>query len=441
MMLGISVSDLGQRLNLYSSKRQPIASYAIDSRKVVPNGCFFALKGAQWDGHDFLEEVAKAGGIAAIVSESYQGPDFGLTLFRVKSVVETLQTLATSTFQMRKEQVIAITGSMGKTTTKEFLATLLSAKFRVFKTPGNQNTQLSLPLLLLNLDDEYEVLVLEMAMTAHGHIRKLCEIAPPDFSILTRIAPAGMANFEGGLEAIAKAKSEIFSHPRTKRGLISAQAAQFARVLYAGSIPKMIYGKEGDFSYVLEKGGVRMGQSPLLQPKFSATHLLENFLGAVSAARMMGLSWHEITQKVSELKPFEKRFETIEKGGVTYIQDCYNANPDSMVAALENLPKGTGRVLGVLGAMPDLGKASAHYHELVGREASKHLDELFCIGHKAKGLADAFAKSGKPALYSQELAEIEQTLAKVVKPGDVVLIKGGNSLKLWTLLESPCYCY
>jgi len=436
LMLHQPISEIAKALNLYTSKRTSACGFAIDSRKVIEKGLFFAIKGDQADGHNFLKEVAAKGGCAAVVDSEYRGPNFGMALLRVKSVREALHSLAKKAFSKKKKTVVAITGSMGKTTVKEFLATLLESKYDVFKTEGNQNTQLTVPLALLNLEREYDAFVLEMGMSEHGHIQKLVDIAPPQIAVVTRIAPAGLTNHEGGLKAIARAKSEIFSHPKTRLGVISAQAAQFDSILYAGNLPKKIYGPEGDHQLFLEADGVRIDDSPLFQLQFTASHLLENFLGAVSVCRALGLSWHEIGSKVAQLKPFDKRFEVIDKEGVTFIQDSYNANPDSVVAALQNLPKKEGKVIGVLGAMPDLGETSSFYHAKIGIEAAKHLDQLFCIGEDAKETARAFSETGKPASFAVELAEIKEALERLVKPGDVVLIKGGNFLKLWTLLEA-----
>ena len=393
------------------------AHFAIDSRQVRPGGLFFALRGEKVDGHRFLQDVAAKGALGAVVSSLYTGADFGLELLRVEDVQQTLQELAKSSFLKRKERVIGITGSMGKTTTKEFLATILEKKFRVAKTEGSQNTQLTLPLTVLNLQGEYDVLILEMGMSEKGQIARLVDIAPPDLAIVTRIAPAGIVG--GDLHEIAEAKAEIFSHMRTKWGIISSQAAQFESILYAGNVPKWIYGPDGDFS--LKELEIKL--------PFEAEHLKENALGAIAAARYLGLSWYEIECGVRELKPYERRFEKIEKDGITFIQDCYNANPDSMSAALKNLPKpqGEGRVIGILGAMADLGRYSAHYHKRVGMVAKEHLDYLFSIGKEAEGFMGAE--------HFSDLAEIKKRLETFLRPGDVVLIKGSNGLKLWEILE------
>ncbi len=436
-----ALKEIAHILGLQVDQNRTVAHFAVDSRQMERQGLFFALPGAKADGHFFLKEVAEKGALGAVVSKHYSGPSFGLELIKVPDVLEALHTLAKSAFNLRKEKVVGITGSMGKTTSKEFVATLLEAKYRVAKTPGNHNTQLTLPLTLLNLEGEYDVLVLEMGMNNPGEIKTLVHIAPPDLALLTRIAPAGMTDFRGGLEAIAHAKAEIFSHPRTKFGIVSCQAAKFKQVLYGSGVPKWIYGWKENFEdprmgdFVMEERGedVVINDSPPISLAFEARHLRENFLAAATVAKAMGLTWSEIKSQALHLKPFKHRFEKIERDGITFIQDCYNANPESILAALKNLPKAKGKKIGVLGAMPDLGDQSAFFHTQVGNAAKEYLDRLLCIGEDAKNYAAAFSKDAK---HFSQLAEIKKELFALAEPGDVVLIKGGNGFKLWQLLEN-----
>lgn len=408
--------------------------FAIDSREVGKGSLFFALPGAKVDGHQFLEEVASRGAYGAVVKIGYMGSDFGLKLAYVSDVKLALQELAKKV--PKPEKIVAITGSMGKTTTKEFLATLLEAKFRVGKTEGNQNTQVTLPLTLLNLQKDCDVLVLEMGMGAFGDVGRLVEIAPPDLAIVTRIAPAGMA---GSLESISKAKGEIFSSKKTKRGIVSWQAAEYTEILHGGGIPKWIYGWQEDLKDVrsadfVMTDGLFINDSPKIEVSFEGKHLQENFLAAASAARALGLSWQDIASRAKLCKPYDRRFAKEERDGIVFINDCYNANPHSVIAALKNLPKpkSGGKVVGVLGAMPDLGKESKRYHQEVGKVASEHLDRVFCIGDEATEIAKAF---GKNAEHYENVKEVQKALEVMISSGDVVLIKGGNSLKLWEILE------
>src|SRR5579872_2777708 len=187
-MKNTSTRQIGALLGLECESDLQVAGYQIDSRLVGPGELFFALGGARSDGHFFLEEVKKKGGVAAVVSKGYHGPGHGLILLPVNDVLASLQSLARHFVEKSRAKIVGVTGSMGKTTTKEFIATLLCGKFKVGKTYSSYNTQLTFPLTLLNMNGDEEVLVLEMAMSEPGDIRKLLETVAPDIAVLTQIA-------------------------------------------------------------------------------------------------------------------------------------------------------------------------------------------------------------------------------------------------------------
>lgn len=444
------LSVIAKHLDVFCKKHVLIQGFAIDSRHIKEGEVFFALPGKKADGHQFLQEASHKKAFAAVVNKEYKGPNFGLTLLPVENVEIALQELAAIAFSSRKEKVIAITGSMGKTTTKEFLSILLSSRYRVAKTENSQNTKLTVPLRILNLDEEYDVIILEMGMSLKGEIARLVQLFPPQAAIVTRIAPASMEFFENGLLGVAKAKAEIFSHSKTKWGLISSQAAQYEAVFQGGSIPKYIYGWQQDFSkenkgdYLLKKtqNGLIFAEktgfeSPCFQLCFTATHLSENFLAAAAMARKFSLSWEEISSKIPFLNPFTYRFQIFEREGVTFIQDCYNANPDSMRAAFNNLPlpKKNGHRIGVLGSMPDIGKETEKYHREIGNLALIFFDQIFTLGNEAKIFSEIFIQERKKATHFCTIEEIKKTLFEEIQFGDVVLIKGANSLQMWKIFE------
>ncbi len=446
-MKNLSLSQIAHHLSLPHPSQRPILSFSIDSRKVEPGALFFALPGAKVDGHEFLEEAAKRGAIAAIVSKQYRGSDYGLDLLAVEDVRQTLQTLGCIAAEQRKGLRIALTGSVGKTTTKEFLASILKQRFSTQYTEGNANSQLSFPLFWLNLDRDYEVFVLEMGMWHEGEIRRLVEISPPDIALLTAIAPAHLGFFSDGLEGIARAKSEIFSHPRTQMALVSSQAFAFKQVKEALKViaQTWVYGEGGDFLIKTEQEGIVIEEkraglfSPIMQTGLKAAHLLENLLAAVTVARLLGMKWEEIALAVPQLRPAPLRYEIEEREGVTFVKDCYNANPLTMRLALLNLPKPQkgGRRLAVLGTMTELGRDSALYHKEVGEIALGCIDELFCIGEESLTFCEVFQKQKRQATHFADLSSLKERLFKVAKPGDVVLIKGSNFLKLWQVLDAP----
>lgn len=372
---------------------------AIDSRKIEPSGIFFALKGEKRDGHKFLQEVASRGATHAVVEESYDGPDFGLSLCRVPDVKEELRRRAREKRKAFTGKVVGITGSVGKTTTKEFLATLLESTLSVGKSFESYNSQLTLPLTILNC--EGEVWVLEMGMSKPGELAQLTEIAQPEVVLVTKIAYSHSEFFED-LEGIAKAKAEILQSPRLEKVFVGEQVRKFSSFV-KGVVPDEVE----------------------VELPFAATHLRENFFLAKAAAEYLGVSLSEICKQAKKLSPFTRRFERIEVGGICFINDTYNANPASVMAALENLPKGNRRIA-VLGEMRELGKFSQKCHEDVSAFAKKSCDRLFTLGR-------AFA--GESVDHFSEKEKLLEALCKELREGDVVLLKGSNSLQMWTLLD------
>lgn len=416
-----------------------------DSREVFPGDLFFALKGEKVDGHDFLKEVAAKGATGAIVSKDYPGEGFGLKLIAVENVIESLQKLAKVVHLKRSVRVVGVTGSVGKTTTKEFIATILENKFRVRKTPGNANSQVGVPLSILNSEGNEEIFVMEMGMSLPHEIEKLIDIAPPEVCMITKIALSHAAFFPQGLEGIAAAKAEILSHPRTCLGILNHQVAQFSAVQKSPCL-KMTYGleaeadqsdfvlcREGQNFYAKEVGG----RTSTFSLPFAASHLCENFIGAASVARALGMQWSEIIPQAQKLTVYTRRFEKVERDGVVFINDSYNANLTSMKAALSNLPlPRTGKKrIAVLGAMKELGMYTEQSHYEVAEIALSHIDYLLCLGEECAPMVTLFEKEGRCVEHFLEFDSIKKRIFELAEEGDVVLLKGSNSKKLWQILE------
>lgn len=443
-MRNLPIQKIAKLLNVNVLGEMQVTGYQIDSRLVEEGNLFFALKGERSDGHDYLAEVRGRGAVGAVVQKGYSGPDFGLVLLRVEDVVASLQSLAWVLIEEGRPFIVGITGSLGKTTTKEFLATLLEGKFRVGKSPFNYNTKVTFPLTLLNRTGEEEVMVVEMGMTEPGDIGRLVEIAAPDLGILTKIAQVHVAHFPGGVEEIAKYKAEIFSHPRTKKCLFD-----HALIGFEGVVPS-IQGEKFSFSledrkadyflsdeYLLDERGVR---AYLFDPPYKQRHVLHNFLAAVSAARLMKMEWDEINAQIPKLKLPKMRFEQWEEGGIVFINDAYNANPDSMKAALAHLPapKEGGKRIAVLGMMADMGHHSEVIHRDVGFFAQKYVDHLVVMGAEARAIYEGFEGAKKPVEQVFDFGTLADRLKKLMNPGDVVLVKASRCVqmeKLFNLLR------
>lgn len=440
-MRNVSIKRIGQILGVISEQEMQVTGYQIDSRRIEPGDLFFALKGERTDGHHHLEEAKARGALGAVVSKGYEGPDFGLILLAVEDVVSSLQTLARALIADCSSKIIAVTGSVGKTTTKDFIATLLEGKYKVGKTHLNYNTKLTVPITLLNRLGDEEVLVVELGMTEPGDIGRLLQLVAPDIAVLTRVAHAHKGNFERGILDIAKYKAEIFSHPKTKTCI-------FDHALYEyGEAISQIHGERLSFSmsdrtadyflsqeFFVDERGIRAYQ---FDPLYKQSHLLHNFLAAVSVARQMKMEWDQIKNQVLKLKLPKMRFEQIEKEGVLFINDAYNANPDSMKAALSSIPepKEGGKKVAVLGMMVDMGDDHDPVHREMGRFAQKYVDHLLVIGKEASPIYEAFQEAQKPAEQYYDFASLSERVKSLACPGDVVLVKASRCVEMEKLFN------
>jgi UDP-N-acetylmuramoyl-tripeptide--D-alanyl-D-alanine ligase len=442
-MRNIAIKEIGRFLGVVCEDESQVAGYQIDSKMIGLGDLFFALKGAKTDGHKYLKDAKMRGAIGAVVSKDYEGPDHGLILLAVEDVGEGLQGLARHFMQECKSIVIGVTGSLGKTTTKDFIATLLEGKFKVGKTHLNYNTRLTYPITLLNRAGDEDVLVVEMGMSEPGDIGRLLQIAAPDIGVLTKIALVHAAFFPNGMKDIAKGKAEIFSDPKTKKCIFHHGLYEYLEVVAEIGGQKISFSLEdrtADYflspEYFVDERGVRAYQ---FDPPYKQAHVLHNFLAAISVAREMKMQWDEINARIALLQLPKMRFEQMEIDGVTFINDAYNANPDSMRAALSNMPdpKEGCKKIAVLGMMVDLGPDSENEHKEVGRFAQKYVDHLLVVGEAATPIYEAFLEVKKPAEQFVNFSWLAKRLKGIVSPGDVVLVKASRCVQmeqLFTLL-------
>lgn len=386
----------------------------IDSREVQAGDFFFALRGNRVDGHHYLVEVASRGSQVAVISKGYDGPTpEGLSLFYVEDPLLALQDLARQTLKRRRSRIIAITGSLGKTSTKSFLYSLLSKKYRVSCSLGNRNSQVGLPLTILNdTTGDEDFLILEMAMTEPGQIKNLVSIAPPEIAVITTVALVHAENFDS-LSAIAQAKGEIFSHPKTKLGIM----------------PQELFSELGDIGSCKKIPFVDV-DLPLPFPGRNHRH---NFSAAATVAKELGITW----EKNPHLSIPDRRGNLIEREGILFIDDSYNAAVPSVIAALENMPepKKQGRRIAVLAEMPELGKFSDACHQEVGASALDHVDRLYCTGPACKPMQQVWQEAEREVFYFEDRDDLVKCLKKDLQSDDVVLLKGANRWQLWKVLD------
>lgn len=443
-MPNYSLKQFAEKLGLPCEKENSFSNIAVDTRLMAPNTLFFALPGANVDGHKFLKEAKEKGAVAAVVKKNYTGDNFGLPLLFVDDVLESLQTITREILLERKTKIVGVTGSLGKTTTKDFITALLRPKFRVSSTPGNSNSQIGIPLAILNhTTGEEDILVIEMGMTVPGNISKLLQIAPPDIAIITTVALVHACNFES-LHAIAKTKAEILSHPKTRLGILDRGIENYEEIAKIGGCQKISFAldsQEADFSLQMAENSLIIrenGQDIVMDPiPVPGRHNLHNFLGASVVARQFGITWEEIRATLPALNLPERRLQFVQKHGALFVNDSYNASQNSMKAALECLPepeKG-GKKIAFLGEMLELGKFSEECHREVGLYALKYVDHLFCFGKECKTLFDVWKAKGRPVEWSMERADMVAALRKILTPGDVILLKGSRSKEVWKVLD------
>lgn len=443
-MRRLTLKDIAARAGDQTQAPTSVDGYAVDSRLLQPLQLFFALPGQKVDGHDYLETVAAAGALGAVVSRSYQGPNFGLPLIAVDDVLAFLQSLARDLLAQKRPLIVGVTGSVGKTTTKDFLRVLLSQHYQVAATPGNHNSQIGIPLAILNhTDGSEEVLVLEMGMSQAGEIAKLVEIAPPDVALITSVALVHAGNFDS-IEAIARAKGEIFTSPHTTLGLLPSEVAGFDELNALGTCRKRTYSTvatDADDRLVEDSGGLYVltaGQRHRLDGwSVPGLHNRHNLLAAIAVARALKLGWEQIAAAIPLLNLPDKRMQMVESRGVLFANDSYNAPPPGVKAALASLPQPAqgGRRIAVLGTMPELGKFSEGCHREIGEYALARVDQMFCLGEECQPIYQTWVNAGRTVDWFLERDRLVEALRKALRPGDVVLIKGANSKQMWKILD------
>ncbi len=429
-------------------REQSVSGYSIDSRSVGAGQLFFAVKGERLDGHDFVNEALEKGAVAAIVRKDRLGQYADKTrLLAVEDTLVALQTLATAVRKLWGRPLVAVTGSAGKTTTKEAIAHVLGTRFGVLKSEGNFNNHFGLPLMLLKLEPQHAVAVIEMGMSHAGEIRALATIAQPEIGVVTNVAPVHLEFFDS-IADIARAKYELIeSLPASGTAVLNADdqyVSQFRgfkgkKVLYgthsaadvrAENIqPKGAEGSE--FDVVI--GSVREHAAlPLL-----GVHNVLNALAAVAVGVERGLKPAEAVGALATLAPADKRGQVLQLGNITVINDCYNSNPtalNAMVDALAAMP--AQRRIVVAGEMLELGPAAEEMHRASGQHvAEKKMDVLVGVRGMAHAMVDGATQAGTRAEFMATPEEAGEWLALEARDGDVVLLKGSRGVKLEKALE------
>jgi UDP-N-acetylmuramoyl-tripeptide--D-alanyl-D-alanine ligase len=440
--------------------------YSIDSRTIRPGELFFAVKGEKLDGHDYVQQALENGAVAAVVSETSialqqsvgadvhvgaceTAPAATQSFIVVPDTLQALQQLATAVRRLWGKMLIGVTGSTGKTTTKEAIAHVLGSRYRVHKSEGNFNNHFGLPLMLLKLEPEHEIAVVELGMSHAGEITALAKIAQPEMGVVTNVAPVHLEFFES-IAGIARAKYELIeSLPATGTAVLNCDdeyVSQFGRdfrgkvITYGLSALATVRaeniearGQEGSRFEVLVGNAREKVTLPLL-----GEHNVYNALAAIAVGLEAGLSLAEAASSLASIRAADKRGQVVQVGNITVINDCYNCNPTALRAMVDALAKMPARRrIVVAGTMLELGPAGEELHRECGRYiAEKKIDFLLGVRGEARQMVEAAKKAGISAQFVDTPEEAGEWLARETRDGDVVLMKASRGVKLEKALET-----
>jgi UDP-N-acetylmuramoyl-tripeptide--D-alanyl-D-alanine ligase len=461
-MIEMTTDDLasacGGRL-LAGSALSRVDKIVIDSREVTPGACFFAIAGARTDGHSYLESAASAGASALVVHDE---PGNGLAHFEtslilVDDTTSALQRLASAVRERVNPKVVAITGSIGKTSTRHFATSLLQTRWDVHSTPGNLNNHWGLPLSLLGLERHHEVMVAELAMSGPGEIRALARIARPDVGVITNVAPVHMEFFEN-VDGVAAAKAELAEELSASGTLIvngnDQRTAQMA-TLFQDAVGAVVtfgidieadvrarYPSVGPLGWQFELEFATGASVPVTLP-LTGEHTLMNFLAAAAIAHALEVRPEAIAARTQGLTFPAGRGGIQElSNGVRIIDDSYNASPEAMKCSLDRLAgmATSGRRIWAAGDMLELGDWSEDAHREVGEHAGRlGIDALFAVGDYASFIAAGAESGGIPATQIacfDTAGEAGRAIAGEIRSGDLLLVKGSRGVHMEHVIEA-----
>lgn len=421
-----------------------VSGISSDSRTVREGELFVPLRGANFDGHDFLSQAVRQGAVACLSEELVAG--LPVPVIMVEDTLRALGDLAAGRRQEFDIPVVGVTGSSGKTTTKEMLASILSQVSSGLKTEGNFNNLIGLPQTLFRLDASHHWVVLEMGMSARGEIARLAEISVPDVGIITNVGEAHLETLHG-LDGVARAKGELYVTLRPgATAVINADDERVVRLPVANGVRRLLYGLgleaqvRGELVMV---GGdsvsfelcLAEGRWPV-RLQVAGRHNVHNALAAAAAATALGISGSMIAQGLEAFRTIAGRMEALHlESGVTLLADTYNANPLSVKAALLALDEmgGCGTRVAVLGDMLELGSQAVALHREVGAEVAKRADLLIALGGLAGAVAEGARQAGLPETQIRIVPSHEEAvvvLQELLRPGDRVLVKGSRGMRM-----------
>lgn len=434
---------------LHGDPELKITSIVTDSRKAGEGSLFAAIKGARVDGHRFIPAVAEQGAVCVLCEEK---PDIDINYIRVESTLVALKGIAEYYRSLFSIPFIGITGSVGKTSTKEFISAVLAQKYNVHKTGGNFNNELGVPITLFGLEEEHEVAVIEMGISGFGEMTRLSKMVKPDISVITNIGYCHLENL-GDRDGVLRAKTEMFEYLKKDGVIILCHDDDKLRTVtdYHGIRP-IFYGTGNDeyrAENITEKGLDGIGCTLIHHARMDDSvedvridvtiptmgrHNVLNALCAMAVGTQLGLSADEIKRGLESFENVGSRNHIIKTDTLTIIDDCYNANPTSTKAGLDTLSKLGGRRIAILGDMKELGKDELTLHREVGAYAKEvGIDMLVAVGPLSEATAEGY---GEGAYYAATVERCIDRIKRYLRPGDTILVKASHSMQFERIVEA-----
>lgn len=428
-----------------ASFTQTVTGVTIDSRKIEQGYLFVPIKGAKVDGHTFISAVMEKGALCTLSEQPLENATHPYIL--VKSCKQALKDLAEHYRKALDIKVVGITGSVGKTSTKEMIASVLSQKYNVLKTAGNFNNEIGLPLTIFNIRESHEVAVLEMGISDFGEMRRLAKMARPDVCVITNIGLCHLENL-GDRDGILKAKTEIFDYMQSDAKIIlNGDDDKLITVKEIKGITPKFFGLSENFDAFADdirslslKGtscNIHLGSDSFNTViPIPGHHMVYNALAGALVGQELGLTPYEIKAGIEALVPVSGRNNLIETDSLMIIDDCYNANPVSTKASLDVLSLADSRKVAVLGDMFELGENETQLHFDVGEHAAqKSIDLVICIGALSANTARGAENAGAKVMHFEKKADFLTEAQNVLNKGDAVLVKASNGMAFSEIVE------
>lgn len=424
-----------------------VSSITTDSRKVEEGCLFVPIVGERVDAHKFIPDVMAKGALATLSERPLDNADFPYIL--VESSLQAVKDIAEFYLEQLQIPVVGITGSVGKTSTKEVIASVLKEKYRTLKTQGNFNNELGLPLTVFRLREEHEIAVLEMGISFFGEMTRLAKVAKPETCVITNIGTCHLENL-GDRDGVLKAKTEIFGYLKPNGNIIlNGDDDKLITVKEYNGIHPVFFGLDDKHPVYADeivshglKGTscrIHLGEEAFqVMVPMPGRHMIYNALAAAAVGRTYGLTNEEIRRGIESLEAINGRFKMIETDKFLIVDDCYNANPMSMKASLDVLQDGAGRRVAILGDMGELGENEIALHEDVGTHAAQcRIDECICVGNLCRHMAEKAAiNPSLTVIHEPDRKSLLAHLGSYVKEGDTILVKASHFMRFEEVVKA-----